>query len=85
MKVSAAMAAVAVAAAGVGMVVYTYPRPVSVTIKGLQYQLGTKGHVKSVTVRVHGVLRRSLTGIRIFRGTIDIQGATVSNPDNSAL
>jgi len=83
MKRLVPIAELSVALGIVASVLYIYyPRKISVTIKSIQYQLGTNRHVKPVTVKVIGSLRRSLMGLPIFHGTFDIIGASVPNPDN---
>ncbi len=65
-----------------GGVLYTVPRSVDVTIQAVQYRLGVHDAIRPVTVKIDGRWRRKLSGLRTFQGTIDINGASVANPDN---
>lgn len=66
------------------VVFYTYPRHVARVMKGVEYRVGAgHPHIVPVTIRVHGTLRRSLTGLRTFQGILRISGASVSHPDDN--
>ena len=69
---------------GVGWGVFRiFPRNVSLSLRGVEYQLGSKRYgVKPVVLRLSGTLHTSLWGVKTFSGTLSIAGATVQNKDN---
>lgn len=52
----------------------TYPRNISLSLKGVEYQLGRSSHydIKPITLKVKGIRKTSLLGHHTFTGTITI-------------
>lgn len=63
----------------IGLAIRTYPRDISLSIKGVEYKLGSTGSVRPVTLQLNGILQTSLLGKRTLKGTVDILGVTVPN------
>jgi hypothetical protein len=65
---------------GLSLVWYTFPKTLSHTLQGFAYQLGNEEVVEKVTIKIDGKFKRSLTGERTFKGTIDIEGEDIPVP-----
>ncbi len=60
----------------------TYPRRINITLRGVQYKLGSSRQVVTpVTLTLHGTYERPLFGPETFSGTIEITGTT--RPDRA--
>jgi hypothetical protein len=53
-------------------------------LKGLKYQLGSENNhfTKPVTISIDGKLLKSITGIKTFIGTINIEGENIPVPED---
>ena len=62
-----------------GWVVYRiYPRHVALSLKGLEYKLGTAGFAtQPVTLQMNGKLRTGLRGQQTFTGIVNVIGSTI--------
>ncbi|MFN7253395.1 MAG: hypothetical protein ACK4M9_21880 [Anaerobacillus sp.] len=65
---------------GLSLVWYTFPKTHSHTLQGVSYQLGNEEFVEKVTIKIDGKFKKSLTGERTFKGTIDIEGEDIPVP-----
>ncbi|MBD3918459.1 hypothetical protein H8B09_06810 [Paenibacillus sp. PR3] len=54
-------------------------REVDVRLEGLKYRLGTinASEVEPATIQIEGTVRRTLSGKREFRGTVEIEGESI--------
>lgn len=68
----------------VSILYYTYPNPYTFSVEGVKYQLGNdnKDYIRPVTIEVVGTLQRSLTGVKTFKGKINIEGETLPIPEH---
>lgn len=84
MKKSWILASAGVIALGavIGGFVYTARHPVAIRISGIQYHDGSDHQTQPVAVTLNGDWYRTLSGQRIFRGTVDITGASRRNREN---
>lgn len=64
------------------VIIRVYPRDISLSVKGVEYKLGSPQGGKPVTLQLNGTLQTSLLGTRKFDGTVSIYGVTTPNPDN---
>ena len=59
-----------------------YPRHVTLSLRGVQYQLHSLHHRRTVSLILKGTLHRSLFAKETFDGIISVRGATISDRDN---
>lgn len=67
----------------VGAVVYFYPKPVDIVSEGYKYRLGEteSKDERLIQVEVKGAIYRDWRGNRTFRGTIDLEGENLPEPE----
>ncbi|OMF24151.1 hypothetical protein BK133_23335 [Paenibacillus sp. FSL H8-0548] len=60
------------------------PKSYMVTLEGVKYQLGADNAASLNPVAIHmdGTLKRSLTGKKTFKGTIDVEGEILPVPED---
>ncbi|AGX02441.1 hypothetical protein B14911_18685 [Bacillus sp. NRRL B-14911] len=59
---------------------YYSPKNIHRDLTGLIYQLGEAENGKKVNIKIDGQQRFTMTGDRIFEGTIEIEGQSISVP-----
>jgi hypothetical protein len=62
---------------------YYSPKNIHRNLNGLIYQLGEAENGKKVNIRIDGQQRFTMTGDRIFEGTIEIEGQSISVPSRN--
>lgn len=69
----------------IALILYLYPKSYSFRVEGIKYQLGieNKDFVKPVTIDLKGTLEKSITGIETFKGTIAIEGESITTANES--
>jgi hypothetical protein len=74
----------AVLIAGIAIVFWYYsPKNIDKTLNGFLYQLGEAENGGMVDIQIQGKQHYTLTGERIFKGTIEIEGQSISAPGQS--
>jgi hypothetical protein len=59
---------------------YFSPKNIDKTLNGFLYHLGEAENGKKVAIQINGQERITFTGDRIFKGTIEIEGQSISVP-----
>lgn len=58
----------------------TWPHKIQTEIKGIEYSRTDAEHVERITIRIHGTMKKEMTGGRIFTGTIELESASLLLP-----